>query len=806
MMTGIFSDKGTFTTAYVNRVEEVYGKPFNETSEQQKYVVLALLVREHASHNWIESKEVVKKQGLKQVFYFSMEFLMGRLLTNNLMNLGIYSVVDEAMKDLGYDLNDIESKESDIGLGNGGLGRLAACFLDSIASLSYPGHGNSIRYQSGFFKQQFVDGHQIELPETWLQEEFVWEVRKEDDIVLVPFYGEVEVTEVDGNLQVEHKNAEYVKAVPYDVPIIGHETKTVNNLTLWSAEPSGVYPKGVNVYDYDYQVRKISESLYPDDSTEEGRILRVKQQYFFVSAGLRRILNQHKATYHTLSNFHEKVTLHINDTHPTLLIPELMRILIDEEGFNYEEAWEITKQTCAYTNHTILAEALEKWPTKLLQPLLPRVYSIIEEIDRRFNQELVKFYGEEDPRVNRLGIINNGLVHMAHICIVGSFSVNGVAALHTQLLKEVEMKDFNEIFPTKFNNKTNGITHRRWALHSNPEITAFFNKYVGEEWVTDINRLSRLNEFVTNEQVKKEFYEVKQARKQKLADYIERKEGIKLNVDSIFDIQVKRLHEYKRQLMNALHIMYLYNQLKNDETFYENFTPQTFIFGAKAAGSYFMAKKIIKLINTISDLVNNDSDVNEKLTVVLVENYNVSYAELIMPAANISEQISTASKEASGTGNMKFMMNGALTIGTLDGANIEIVDLAGKENAFIFGMTADVVNNFYKNRNYRSRDVYETDANVKMVLDQLVNGFFKNVPADEFKPIYDDLLNKDWFFVLQDFDAYKKAQYLANQAYKDQDKWLEMALKNVANSAFFSSDRTIEQYAKEIWNLDKIKF
>ncbi len=788
----IFKDKKTFITNYLNRVEQTYGMRFDKTTKYQKYVVLATLVREYAAKKWIETKAIIDKKQLKQVYYFSMEFLMGRLLTNNLMNLRIYEVVDSAMKDLGIDLNDIESEESDMGLGNGGLGRLAACFLDSIASLSYPGHGNCIRYRSGFFKQEFINGNQFEFPESWLQDDLAWEVRKEDEAVEIQFY--------------DNDKALSVKAIPYDVPIVGHDNNVVNTLTMWSAEPTGAYPEDVNVYDYDIEVRRISENLYPDDSTEAGKLLRLKQQYFFVSAGLQRIIKNHKKQYNTLDNFHEKIVLHINDTHPTLIIPELMRILIDEENYSWDKAWNITQNTCAYTNHTILVEALEKWPVKYIKELLPRIYSIIEVINTQFKQQLLQKYSLNEASVNSLAIINNGIIHMAHLCIVGSFSVNGVAELHTKILRSVEMKAFNEIFPHKFNNKTNGVTHRRWLYHCNPELSAFLNKYIGSNWVKNINELSKLKQFVFDKQIKSEFYQLKQKRKQKLSDLIYQKEGVKLNVDSIFDVQVKRLHEYKRQLMNALHIMHLYNKLKTDKEFYHNFYPQSFIFGAKAAGSYVMAKKIIKLINTISEIVNHDDEVNEKLKVVFVENYNVSYAELIMPAANVSEQISTASKEASGTGNMKFMMNGALTLGTLDGANVEIYELVGSDNIFIFGMTADEVSNHYVNNDYNPRDIYNSEPIVKEVVDNLVNGFFKNVPKAEFKMIYDDLLTKDYFFVLKDFKSYLLAQRQVNELYKNQDKWLEMALINIANSAYFSSDRTISQYAQEIWNLDKITF
>ncbi len=804
-MFTIFQNKDTFKKAFIAKIAEQFNVDLHDSTPYQQYMALAALIKELVNENWEITEKIVKEKQLKQVYYFSMEFLMGRLLTNNLMNLGVYNVVKEAFDDLEISINEVEEAETDAGLGNGGLGRLAACFLDSMASLSYPGHGNSIRYQKGFFTQKFVNGYQVELPENWLEQEYAWEVCKEEEAVSVPFYGEVKIKEVDGKIIHELVSAQYVKAIPYDIPIVGDKTITVNKLTLWKAEPSGNYPEGVDPIKYDESVRQISESLYPDDSTDEGKVLRLKQQYFFVCAGLHRIINEHKKLYGTLDNFHEKVTLHINDTHPTLLIPELLRILIDEEHYTFEQAWNITTETCAYTNHTILAEALEKWSIRYFEPLLPRIYQIIQEIDQRFKKVLINKYGKNDSRVKSLSIINNNLIYMAHLCIVGCFSVNGVAELHTKILKEVEMKDFNDLFPTKFNNITNGITHRRWVYHTNPQLTAFLNKYIGEGWENDINRLSKLNTFVKDENAKREFYLVKQARKQILADYIEKKEGIKLDVNSIFDIQVKRLHEYKRQLMNALHIMYLYNTLKENKEFYDSFVPQTFIFGAKAAGSYHMAKKIIKLINTIAEKVNQDEAVNKKIKVVFVENYNVSYAELIMNAANLSEQISTASKEASGTGNMKFMMNGALTIGTMDGANIEIVKLAGKENAFIFGLSADEVNSYYKNKDYNPREVYESTPILKRVLDQLINGFFANVDKDEFKDIYTNLLERgDYFFVLKDFEAYVKAQRIANQLYKNQDKWLEMALINIANSSFFSSDRSITQYAENIWKIKKL--
>ncbi len=807
MPTGIFRNKKIFTETYIQRIEDMYGKRFNETSHHQKYYALATLVREYVSKNWIESKENTEKNKHKQVFYFSLEFLMGRLLTNNLVNLGIRDTVKNALSDLNLDIGEIEEVENDAGLGNGGLGRLAACFLDSLASLSYPGHGNCIRYRYGFFNQKIINGYQVEIPDQWLQRGFVWEVRKSNESISVPFYGEIRVEKNNGKIIFSHENCICVKAVPYDVPIVGFDTKTVNHLTLWSAEPCEHYPEGINAADYEKDVRKISEFLYPDDSTDEGKILRLKQQYFFVAAGLRRIIQHHKALYKTVNNFHEMVTLHINDTHPALIVPELMRYLIDEEGLDWDSAWVITSHTCAYTNHTILAEALEKWPVRLFKPLLPRIYMIVEEMNRRFCLELINRYGKNNSKVTELAIISHDLVHMAHIAIVGSFSVNGVAELHTKLLKNFEMKEFNKIFPNKFNSKTNGITHRRWVYQANPELTDFLNHYCGKNWVKDITKLKNLLPYVKDEKAKKEFYKVKQARKKVLAEKIKNTQSIQLDVNSIFDIQVKRLHEYKRQLMNVLHIMYLYNRLKEEQSFYHHFYPQSFIFGAKAASSYFLAKKVIKLINSVSEIINKDEHVNDKIKVVFVENYNVSYAEDIMPAANLSEQISTASKEASGTGNMKFMMNGAITIGTLDGANIEISELAGIENEFIFGLSADEVNDLYENNTYSPWDIYHKDPSLQRVLDQLINGFFKNVQKDEFKDIYDNLLHRgDKYFVLKDFDSYRKTQEKANQTYKNQDKWLEMSLINIANSYYFSSDRTIEQYVKEIWHLEKMVF
>lgn len=804
MVQGIFRNKELFKQSYIQRIEDMYGKKFNETTLHQKYYALATLVREYSSKNWIYTRERVNENELKQVYYFSMEFLIGRLLTSNLINLGIRDVVEEAFSELNINLMDIEDMERDPGLGNGGLGRLAACFMDSLASLSYSGHGHCIRYRYGFFNQRIIDGFQVEIPDQWLQRGFVWEVRKSNEAVHVPLYGHVRLTKENGKDMYIHEDAIYVKAIPYDVPIIGFDTKTVNTLTLWSAEPSDVYPAIVEPANYERQIRRISEFLYPDDSTDEGKILRLEQQYFFVCAGLARIVDNHRQKYKTLENFHEKVTLHINDTHPALLVPELMRILIDEEGYEWDKAWHITKNTCAYTNHTILVEALEKWPVRLLKPLLPRIFMIIDEINRRFCLELLNHYGQS-YKVTELAIISHDIIHMAHLAIVGSFSVNGVAKLHTKILTDIEMSDFNQFFPKRFNNKTNGITHRRWCYYTNPELTEFLNQYCGETWVKKPEDLKKLMPYVNDKSVQDSFYQIKQKRKKVLANHIYHDQGLKLDENSIFDIQVKRLHEYKRQLMNILHIMYLANRLRTDHTFFNQFHPQTFIFAAKAASGYQFAKKIIKLINTVAQKFNNDPYLHDKIKVVFIENYNVTYAEEIMPAANLSEQISTASKEASGTGNMKFMMNGAITIGTLDGANVEIVELAGVENNFIFGMDADTVNDLARSNTYNPWEIYHSDGRVKNVLDQLINGYFDDVQFDEFKDIYDNLLyHGDQYFVLKDFSDYVNAQEQANQIYQNKEKWSEMSLINIANSGYFSSDRTIEEYVNDIWHLKKI--
>ena len=792
-----FKNKETFKKAFVSNVENKYAVNFEDSTPYQQFVVLGEMLRMYVAKDWHDTQELTKKSKSKVVYYFSMEFLMGRMITNNLMNAGVYDVVKSAFDDLGLDLNEVEHQESDAGLGNGGLGRLAACFMDSVASLGLPVHGNCIRYRYGFFEQGIKNGYQVEHPDRWLKDVHVWEIRKDEDAVEIPFYGYIEMNTENGKLNVLHKNAEYVKAVPYDVPIIGDNNHIVNTLRLWSAEPASTYPD--NAFEYHRKIREISSYLYPNDETIEGKALRLKQQYFFVAAGVKSAIRKHKAIYNTVTNLDKKMCFHINDTHPALIVPELMRILVDEEHLDWDKAWNIVRHCCAYTNHTILAEALEKWPLDLFKGLLPRIYTICEEINRRLMIEIASKYGENSPYLDSLAIIKNNTIHMAALAIHGSFSVNGVAALHTEILKNIEMKPFNDYYPGKFNNKTNGITHRRWLIQSNPELVDIIKEYCGEDFSHDMTKLEKLLDYVDDEKVQAKFAKMKKARKEVLARKIYNSQGVSLDIDSIFDIQVKRLHEYKRQLMNALHIMYLYNRLKSDVEFRNNFYPTSFIFGAKAASSYVFAKAVIKLINTIADKVNNDSETNKYLKVVFVVNYNVTYAETIMPAANVSEQISTASKEASGTGNMKFMMNGAVTLGTLDGANVEIKELVGDDNIVIFGMNADEVNESYQKHDYNPYSYYENDPRLHLVLDELTNGFFDKVAPNEFEIIRNNLLYNDNYFVLKDFDAYVKAHEKVNQLYKDQKKWLHMAITNVAKSGYFTTDRTMEQYNEDIW-------
>ncbi len=797
-----FKSVASFKKAFISNVENKYAIEFKESTPYQQYVVLGEMVRYYIAKDWHETIKKQFENKEKKVYYFSMEFLMGRMITNNLMNAGIYPLVKQAFSELGIDINEVEHQETDAGLGNGGLGRLAACFMDSAASLGLPVYGNCIRYRYGFFEQGIRNGYQVEHPDRWLKDVNVWEIRKPEEAVEIPFFGYIEMDSEKGKLIVRHKDAEYVKAVPYDIPIIGDGNHVVNNLRLWSAEPANTYPD--DAFTYHSKLREISSMLYPNDDTEEGKLLRLKQQYFFVSAGVISAIRYHKKRFGTVKNLSEKVCFHINDTHPALIIPELMRILVDEENLEWDEAWNITKNCCAYTNHTILSEALEKWPVSLFMRLLPRIYTITEEINRRLLIEIAAKYGDNSYQASQMAIIKDGLVHMANIAIAGSFSVNGVAALHTEILKNIEMKVFNDYYPGKFNNKTNGITHRRWVVQSNPELTEILNEYCGKEWVSNPSLMEKLLPYADDKKVQALFAQMKLARKKELANKIYNSQGVSIDVHSIFDIQVKRLHEYKRQLMNALHIMYIYNRLKSDKEFMANYHPHTFIFGAKSAPGYFFAKKVIKLINTIADKVNNDYETNNLLKVVFVVNYNVTYAETIMPAANLSEQISTASKEASGTGNMKFMMNGGITIGTMDGANVEIHDLVGDDNMIIFGMNSDEVNKIYREGGYNPMDIYNNDPRLHEVIDQLTNGFFTNVAPDEFSVIRDNLLYGDHYFVLKDFDSYVKAQERANELYKDQEKWLHMSIVNTAKSGFFTSDRTIRQYNDEIWHTKPI--
>lgn len=794
----MFSDKDAFKEAFLKKLEMQCGKSFNESTVRDQYNTLGNMVREHISSDWITSNEKNRAENRKQVYYLSIEFLLGRLLGNNLLNLGILEVVEAGLLDLGINLEDIEESEADAGLGNGGLGRLAACFLDSLASLNLPGHGCGIRYKHGLFDQKIVDGYQVELPEQWLRHGNVWEVRKSDQTIEIGFWGEIETLSHGGKLSFRHVDAEKISAVPYDIPVIGFETKTVNTLRLWNAEPSP-FPHHKDVLEYKRETESVSEFLYPDDTHDEGKILRLKQQYFLVSASLQSIVRNFRKRNGSLDNFHNCVAIHINDTHPVLAIPELMRLLMDEEGMGWEEAWYITKNTISYTNHTTLSEALEKWPIHIFKPLLPRIYMIVEEINERFCRDLWDCYPGDWDRIEQMAIIAHDLVKMAHLAIVGSYSVNGVAKIHSEILKHREMKSFYEYFPEKFNNKTNGITHRRWLLKANPELSNLITETIGKGWIYNANALGELESYRNDASFQQKLYEVKIARKEILAKRIKEKTGIAIDEYSIFDVHVKRLHAYKRQLLNVLHIMYLYNRIKADSNF--TIYPRTFIFGAKASPGYYYAKKIIKLINSVAEKINNDKQTREMLKVIFMENYRVSVAEDIFPAADVSEQISTASKEASGTGNMKFMMNGALTIGTLDGANVEIREAVGDENIFTFGLKADEVLHFNQNGGYYSNEYYHHDKRVQQVLEQLINGHFPDTEGD-FEPIYDSLLaQNDQYFVLRDFSSYVTAQEQVNEAYQNKSSWMEKSIINIAGSGTFSSDRTIQEYATHIWDI-----
>ena len=766
--------------------------------------------------NWLKSQKAYEKQDPKIVYYMSMEFLMGRALGNNLINLGAYGEVKEALEELGLDINCIEDQEPDPALGNGGLGRLAACFLDSLATLNYCAYGCGIRYRYGMFKQEIRDGYQVEAPDNWLKNGYPFELRRPEYAKEVHFggYVRVEWDPVKNENKFIHEGYQAVKAVPYDMPITGYNNDVVNTLRIWDAEPIvdfnlDSFDKGDyhNAVEQENLARTIVEVLYPNDNHMAGKELRLKQQYFFVSASLQAAIAKYKKTHDDITKLHEKVVFQMNDTHPTVAVAELMRLLMDQEGLGWDQAWDITTKCCAYTNHTIMSEALEKWPIELFSRLLPRVYQIIEEINRRFILEIQQKYPGNFEKVKKMAIIYDGQVKMAHLAIVAGYSVNGVARLHTEILKNQELKDFYEMMPEKFNNKTNGITQRRFLAHGNPLLADWVTDKIGPDWITDLSQLSKLKVYADDEKALQEFMTIKFKNKERLAKYILEHNGVEVDPHSIFDIQVKRLHEYKRQLLNILHVIYLYNQIKAHPEM--EFYPRTFIFGAKASAAYARAKKIIKLINCVADVVNNDASINGKLKVVFIENYRVSNAEIIFAAADVSEQISTASKEASGTGNMKFMLNGAPTLGTMDGANVEIVQEVGEENAFIFGMSSDQIINYENNGGYDPDFIYNTDPEIRQVLMQLINGTFSS-DTEMFRDIYNSLLDKrnmprpDQYFILGDFRSYAEAQKRVEEAYKDEKRWAKMALLNTACSGKFTSDRTIQEYVDDIWHLDKV--
>ena len=802
-------DKEKFKKELESNVRMLFRRKLEEATPQQIYQAVAYSVKDDIIDNWIETHKAYEKQDKKMVYYMSMEFLMGRALGNNMINLLCYDDVRETLEELGLDMNLIEDQEPDAALGNGGLGRLAACFLDSLATLGYPAYGCGIRYRYGMFKQKIENGYQVEVPDNWLKYGNPFEIKRDEYAVEVKFGGYVDVEMHNGRQKFVQKGYQSVRAVPYDMPIVGYGNHIVNTLRIWDAEAinnfnldsfdKGEYEKAV---EQENLARTICEVLYPNDNHMAGKELRLKQQYFFISASVQRAVAKYKQTHDDIRKFHEKVTFQLNDTHPTVAVAELMRILVDEEGLEWDEAWEVTRKTCAYTNHTIMAEALEKWPIELFSRLLPRVYQIVEEINRRFVIEIQNKYPGDQEKIRKMAILYDGQVRMAHLAIAGSYSVNGVARLHTEILKKRELRDFYEMMPEKFNNKTNGITQRRFLLHGNPLLASWVTDKIGDDWITNLDHLKHLKVYVDDEKCQQEFMNIKYQNKVRLAKYIKEHNGIDVDPRSIFDCQVKRLHEYKRQLMNILHVMYLYNELKAHPDM--DIVPRTFIFGAKAAAGYYTAKLTIKLINAVADKINNDSSINGKIKVVFIEDYRVSNAELIFAAADVSEQISTASKEASGTGNMKFMLNGALTLGTMDGANVEIVEEVGKDNAFIFGLSAEQVMEYEKNGNYNPRDVYNNNQDVRQVLTQLVNGFYSPENPELFRALYDALLEKDTYFTLLDFDSYKEAHNRIDAAYRDEQHWARTAMLQTASAGKFSSDRTIEEYAKEMWHLEKV--
>ncbi|MBV4422691.1 glycogen/starch/alpha-glucan phosphorylase [Clostridium tyrobutyricum] len=798
-------DKETFKKDYRQKFIEIHGKDLDEGTDYNKYEALGSLVRDYVAKMWIDTNKKYKENSKKQVYYFSMEFLLGRLLGSNLLNLGIRDTCKAALDDLGIDLDKLENLEEDQGLGNGGLGRLAACFLDSMASLSIPGHGCGIRYKYGFFSQKIINDSQVEVPDDWLKRGNIWEIKKTDKARVVKFGGDVRVDYTDGNLKFNHTNYDAVLAVPYDMPIVGYKNNVVNTLRLWSAEPLSnefdfsSFNRGdfKRAMEYRDSVESISQILYPDDSFYEGKVLRLKQQYFFVSAGLQSIIHHFKSAQGNMKELDEKIAVHINDTHPTLAIPELMRILIDEEGFGWDTSWRMTNNIMSYTNHTIMAEALEKWPIEMFKKLLPRIFMIVQEIDKRFCSELKNKYVGQWDKVRKMAIIDNGYIKMAHLAIVGSHSVNGVAKLHTEILKKQEMSDFYYCYPNKFNNKTNGITHRRWLISANPKLTMFLKEKIGDSFITHPTDMINFEKFAHNIEVQNRLRDIKLENKRKLADLIYKDKGINIDISSIFDVQIKRIHAYKRQTLNCLRIMDLYNRLIENPNL--DIVPRTFIFAGKSAPGYYLAKDIITLINMVADKINNDDRVNKKIKVIFMENYRVSLAEVIIPAADVSEQISTTTKEASGTSNMKFMMNGAVTIATLDGANVEIRDEVGDENIVIFGLTEKQVLNLYKTGGYVSQNIINNDVRLKKIINSLVDGTYCK-DKNKFKSIYENLVTyNDEFFVIKDFYSYLEAQQKIDRLYRDKSKWQRMCAVNIAHSGIFSSDRTIREYATGIW-------
>ena len=810
-------DKEVFIESVKSNLKTLYRQTLVDATKQQVFQAVSYAVKDTIIDNWMETQKVYEEEDPKMVYYMSMEFLMGRALGNNMINLTEYKEVKEALEELGFDLNVIEDQEPDAALGNGGLGRLAACFLDSLATLGYAAYGCGIRYRYGMFKQKIENGYQIEVPDNWLKDGNPFELRRPEYAKEVKFGGyiRVEYDEATKRNKFIQEGYQSVRAIPFDIPIVGYNNNVVNTLRVWDAEAindfqldsfdKGDYQKAV---EQENLARNIVEVLYPNDNHYAGKELRLKQQYFFISASVQAAVAKYKKNHSDIRKFYEKATFQLNDTHPTVAVAELMRILLDEEGLEWDEAWEVTTKTCAYTNHTIMAEALEKWPIELFSRLLPRIYQIIEEINRRFVEEIQKKYPGNQEKIRKMAIIYDGQVKMAHLAICAGYSVNGVAALHTEILKNQELKDFYEMMPEKFNNKTNGITQRRFLLHANPLLADWVTEHIGDEWITDLAQISKLKVYVDDEKAQQEFMNIKYQNKLRLAKYIREHNGIDVDPRSIFDVQVKRLHEYKRQLLNILHVMYLYNKIKDHPEM--PFYPRTFIFGAKAAAGYRRAKLTIKLINSVADVINNDKSINGKLKVVFIEDYRVSNAEWIFAAADVSEQISTASKEASGTGNMKFMLNGAPTLGIMDGANVEIVQEVGEENAFIFGLSAQEVINYENNGGYNPMDYFNNDQDIRRVLMQLINGEYAPDDPERFRDIYDSLLNTnssdraDTYFILADFKSYAEAQERVEKAYRDETGWARMAMMNTACSGKFTSDRTIQQYVDEIWHLDKV--